>query len=186
MTPALASDLFRCLVAVRARLVLQGLQGGPHNHTISALAVALKQANTPEFKTYQQQVVANCKAVSARLTELGYKIVSGGTDNHLILVDLKPNGIDGARVQVRARLCARARARRAVVAGRQGARLRPAVAGARRVGVGRVVRCARAGRLVAAQSRGSSAISFLAVRRWQASKRASCVVPCGCSTCWTR
>ncbi len=76
-------------------------QGGPHNHTISALAVALKQANTPEFKQYQKQVVANCQALSKRMQELGYTIVSGGTDNHLILVDLKPSGIDGARVQVR-------------------------------------------------------------------------------------
>mmetsp|Transcript_29782 Transcript_29782/g.75857 ORF Transcript_29782/g.75857 Transcript_29782/m.75857 type:complete len:495 (-) Transcript_29782:603-2087(-) len=79
--------------------VFPGLQGGPHNHTISALAVALKMANTQEFATYQAQVVANCKAMSKRLQELGYTIVSGGTDNHLILVDLKPNGIDGARVQ---------------------------------------------------------------------------------------
>ncbi|WIA37530.1 hypothetical protein OEZ86_014437 [Tetradesmus obliquus] len=79
--------------------VFPGLQGGPHNHTISALAVALKQANTAEFKQYQQQVVANCQALSARMQKLGYSIVSGGTDNHLILVDLKPNGIDGARVQ---------------------------------------------------------------------------------------
>ena len=143
-------------------------QGGPHNHTISGLAVALKMANTPEFKQYQQQVgwglssgqrwcragaectqqqaparrmclllalrlleallllssctvppgpsqpaqhlthsspstcpqvIANARALAARMSELGYKIVSGGTDNHLILVDLKPNAIDGARVQ---------------------------------------------------------------------------------------
>jgi glycine/serine hydroxymethyltransferase len=130
-----------------------GVQGGPHNHTISALAVALKQANTPEFQEYQKQVVANCQALSKRmqvcaghqspplkvetscgrrllvgsmpdssmatlevqwyikngtglactLQEHGYTIVSGGTDNHLILVDLKPSNIDGARVQVRAR-----------------------------------------------------------------------------------
>jgi len=79
--------------------VFPGLQGGPHNHTIAALAVALKQANTPEFKTYQQQVVANCQALAQRMQKLGYTIVSGGTDNHLILVDLKPNSIDGARVQ---------------------------------------------------------------------------------------
>ncbi|KAJ9522634.1 hypothetical protein QJQ45_019717 [Haematococcus lacustris] len=79
--------------------VFPGLQGGPHNHTISALAVALKQASTPEFKQYQHQVVANCQALSNRMVELGYTVVSGGTDNHLILVDLKPSGIDGARVQ---------------------------------------------------------------------------------------
>lgn len=79
--------------------VFPGLQGGPHNHTIAALAVALKQAKAPEFKVYQQQVVANCQALAQRMQKLGYTIVSGGTDNHLILVDLKPNGIDGARVQ---------------------------------------------------------------------------------------
>jgi glycine hydroxymethyltransferase len=63
------------------------------------LAVALRAAATPEFKEYQKQVVSNARALSARLQELGYCIVSGGTDNHLILVDLKPSGIDGARVQ---------------------------------------------------------------------------------------
>lgn len=56
----------------------QGLQGGPHNHTIAALAVALKQAKAPEFKTYQQQVVANCQALADRMQQLGYTIVSGG------------------------------------------------------------------------------------------------------------
>mmetsp|Transcript_31043 Transcript_31043/g.56432 ORF Transcript_31043/g.56432 Transcript_31043/m.56432 type:complete len:484 (-) Transcript_31043:583-2034(-) len=79
--------------------VFPGLQGGPHNHTISALAVALKTANTPEFVAYQTQVIANCKALCTRLQKLGYKIVSDGTDNHLILVDMKPVGIDGARIQ---------------------------------------------------------------------------------------
>ncbi|KAL1837901.1 hypothetical protein VTJ49DRAFT_3268 [Mycothermus thermophilus] len=85
--------------------VFPGHQGGPHNHTIAALAVALKQAQTPEFKTYQSQVLANAKALARRLGEpkekggLGYRIVSGGTDNHLVLVDLKPQGIDGARVE---------------------------------------------------------------------------------------
>jgi len=79
--------------------VFPGLQGGPHNHTIGALAYALKQAAQPEFKSYQEQVVSNAKALAARMTELGYTLVSGGTDNHLILVDLKPKGIDGARVE---------------------------------------------------------------------------------------
>lgn len=85
--------------------VFPGHQGGPHNHTIAALAVALKQAQTPEFRTYQSQVLANAKALARRLGEpkekggLGYEIVSGGTDNHLVLVDLKPQGIDGARVE---------------------------------------------------------------------------------------
>ena len=79
--------------------VFPGLQGGPHNHTIAGLAVALKAANTEEFREYQKQVIANARALAARMTELGYTIVSGGTDNHLMLVDLKPNGVDGARVQ---------------------------------------------------------------------------------------
>ena len=72
--------------------VFPGLQGGPHNHTISGLAVALKMANTPEFREYQKQVVKNARALCARLIKHGYKIVSNGTDNHLILVDLKPQG----------------------------------------------------------------------------------------------
>lgn len=79
--------------------VFPGHQGGPHNHTITALAVALKQATTPEFKAYQEQVLKNAKALSNRLSALGYEVVSGGTDNHLVLVDLKPKGIDGARVE---------------------------------------------------------------------------------------
>ncbi len=85
--------------------VFPGHQGGPHNHTIAALAVALKQAQTPEFRTYQSQVLSNAKALARRLGEpkekggLGYRIVSGGTDNHLVLADLKPQGVDGARVE---------------------------------------------------------------------------------------
>ena len=63
------------------------------------MAVALRAAATPEFKEYQKQVIANARALAGRLQSLGYTIVSGGTDNHLILVDLKPSGIDGARVQ---------------------------------------------------------------------------------------
>ncbi|XP_010243076.1 PREDICTED: serine hydroxymethyltransferase 3, chloroplastic isoform X2 [Nelumbo nucifera] len=79
--------------------VFPGLQGGPHNHTIGGLAVCLKYAQSPDFKAYQEQVVSNCKALASRLIELGYKLVSGGSDNHLILVDLRPLGIDGARVE---------------------------------------------------------------------------------------
>lgn len=75
------------------------LQGGPHNHTISGLCVALKQAMAPEFKEYQLAVLANAAALCARLQQHGYTMVSGGTENHLVLVDLKPNGIDGSRVQ---------------------------------------------------------------------------------------
>ncbi|KAL3818971.1 hypothetical protein ACJIZ3_004876 [Penstemon smallii] len=79
--------------------VFPGLQGGPHNHTIGGLAVCLKHAQSPEFKIYQNKVVSNCRALAKRLTELGYKLVSGGSDNHLVLVDLRPLGTDGARVE---------------------------------------------------------------------------------------
>jgi glycine hydroxymethyltransferase len=85
--------------------VFPGHQGGPHNHTITALAVALQQAQTPEFKAYQQTVLSNAKALSDRLCTpkdkggLGYNVVSGGTDNHLVLVDLKDKGVDGSRVE---------------------------------------------------------------------------------------
>ncbi|KAJ4708163.1 Serine hydroxymethyltransferase [Melia azedarach] len=79
--------------------VFPGLQGGPHNHTIGGLAVCLKHAQSPEFKAYQDRVVSNCRALASRMIELGYKLVSGGSDNHLVLVDLRPLGIDGARVE---------------------------------------------------------------------------------------
>jgi len=80
--------------------VFPGLQGGPHNHTIGALAVALRQASAPEFVEYQRRVLKNCASLSAELIRRGYVIVSGGTDNHLVLVDVKASrGIDGARVE---------------------------------------------------------------------------------------
>jgi len=81
--------------------VFPGAQGGPHNHTISALATALKQVQSNEFKEYQQQVVNNSKRFSEALQSKGYSLVGGGTDNHLVLVDLKKsrNGLDGARVE---------------------------------------------------------------------------------------
>ncbi|TMW87724.1 hypothetical protein EJD97_019575 [Solanum chilense] len=93
--PVLGMDLESAINNV----VFPGLQGGPHNHTIGGLAVCLKHAKSPEFKFYQNQVVANCRALASRLMELGYKLVSGGSDNHLVLVDLRPMGIDGARVE---------------------------------------------------------------------------------------
>ncbi|GAB1296184.1 Serine hydroxymethyltransferase, cytosolic [Apodemus speciosus] len=87
--------------------VFPGLQGGPHNHAIAGVAVALKQAMTTEFKIYQLQVLANCRALSDALTELGYKIVTdgfkhekqSGSDNHLILMDLRSKGTDGGRAE---------------------------------------------------------------------------------------
>lgn len=79
--------------------VFPGHQGGPHNHTISALSVALKQAMTPEFKTYQTKIVLNSKSFAKELINRGFQLVSGGTDNHLILIDLSNIGIDGARLE---------------------------------------------------------------------------------------
>jgi len=77
------------------KAVFPGLQGGPHNHTTAAIAVALNEAAQPEFRTYAHQVVANAKALAAALAERGFALVSGGTDNHLILMDLTPKGIPG-------------------------------------------------------------------------------------------
>ncbi|KAI1331574.1 glycine hydroxymethyltransferase [Xylariaceae sp. FL0255] len=79
--------------------VFPGHQGGPHNHTITALTVALKQAATPEFVTYQQKVCSNAKALEHKFTDLGYTLVSGGTDSHMVLLDLRPLKLDGARVE---------------------------------------------------------------------------------------
>ena len=69
------------------KAVFPGLQGGPHNHTTAAIAVALKEANTPEFKQYSKQVIKNAKVLSEELIKYGFKIISGGTDNHLFLID---------------------------------------------------------------------------------------------------
>jgi glycine hydroxymethyltransferase len=77
------------------RAVFPGLQGGPHDHTTAAIAVALHEAQRPEFSRYARQVVANAKALSERLLEQGFDLVSGGTDNHLILVDLTSKGVPG-------------------------------------------------------------------------------------------
>ncbi|WP_018231498.1 serine hydroxymethyltransferase [Thioalkalivibrio thiocyanodenitrificans] len=76
-------------------LVFPGTQGGPLMHVIAAKAVAFKEALEPEFKTYQQQVVANARTMAATMMDRGYKIVSGGTDNHLFLVDLIDKGLTG-------------------------------------------------------------------------------------------
>ncbi|HUS68596.1 MAG TPA: serine hydroxymethyltransferase [Kofleriaceae bacterium] len=77
------------------RAVFPGLQGGPHNHTTAGIAVALKEAATPEFVKYGHQIVANARALAATLIERGFDIVSGGTDNHLILVDLTKKKVTG-------------------------------------------------------------------------------------------
>jgi glycine hydroxymethyltransferase len=77
------------------KAVFPGLQGGPHDHTTAAIAVALKEASAPGFSGYAHQVVANAKALAEALGERGYQLVSGGTDNHLILIDLTPQEIGG-------------------------------------------------------------------------------------------
>jgi glycine hydroxymethyltransferase len=79
--------------------VFPGLQGGPLMHVIAAKAVALKEALQPEFKSYARQVVSNAKALSATLIEHGLDVVSGGTDNHLMLVDLRPKNATGKRAE---------------------------------------------------------------------------------------
>jgi len=79
--------------------VFPGLQGGPHNNAIAGIAVAFKQAKTPEFHAYQKQVVANAQELSWGLQDNGYVCVSGGTDNHLVWVDLRPTGLNGARAE---------------------------------------------------------------------------------------
>jgi glycine hydroxymethyltransferase len=77
------------------KAVFPGLQGGPHNHTTAAIAVALREAAQPSFRTYARQIVANAAALADGLLARGYTLVSGGTDNHLILIDLTAQGIAG-------------------------------------------------------------------------------------------
>ena len=81
--------------------VFPGWQGGPMMHSIAAKAVAFAEAATDEFKDYAHQVVANARAVAETLTEEGFRIVSGGTDNHLMLVDLRPAGLTGKEAEPR-------------------------------------------------------------------------------------
>lgn len=77
------------------KAVFPGLQGGPHNHTTAGIAVALKEASTPAFREYAHQVVRNARALAEALAEYGFKLISGGTDNHLILMDVTPRGLTG-------------------------------------------------------------------------------------------
>jgi glycine hydroxymethyltransferase len=79
------------------KAVFPGLQGGPHNHTTAAIGVALKEAATPEFKEYGRQVVDNAKAMAEELLARGFRLISGGTDNHLILVDLTNKKVIGKK-----------------------------------------------------------------------------------------
>jgi glycine hydroxymethyltransferase len=77
------------------RAVFPGLQGGPHMHTIAAMAVAFKEASTPEFRQYGQQIVKNAKALAEGLLRRGYELVSGGTDNHLLVIDFRKADFTG-------------------------------------------------------------------------------------------
>jgi glycine hydroxymethyltransferase len=79
--------------------VFPGLQGGPHNHQIGALAVQLLEVATPAFKEYSQNVVANANALAESLQAKGHKLASDGTDNHLVLWDLRPHGLTGSKVE---------------------------------------------------------------------------------------
>ena len=79
--------------------VFPGLQGGPLMHVIAAKAVALKEALSPEFKLYQQQIVRNAKALAGALMDKGFRLVSGGTDNHLMLMDLRQSELTGKVAQ---------------------------------------------------------------------------------------
>lgn len=81
------------------KVVFPGMQGGPLMHVIAAKAVALKEAMTPEFKTYQAQIRKNARALAEGIVSQGFRIVSGGTDNHLMLVDLRPKRLNGKRAQ---------------------------------------------------------------------------------------
>jgi len=79
------------------KAVFPALQGGPHNHTTAAIGVALKEAATPEFREYGHQIVRNAKALAAALLERGFRLISGGTDNHLLLIDLTNKGVFGKK-----------------------------------------------------------------------------------------
>lgn len=79
------------------KAVFPGLQGGPHDHTTAAIAVAMKEANTKEFKQYAAQILKNAAALADTLMERGYNLVTGGTDNHLMLIDLSNKGVPGKK-----------------------------------------------------------------------------------------
>ena len=76
-----------------------GLQGGPHNHAIAGIAVAMKHATTDEFLAYQRQVVSNAQVLAKGLVSKGYDIVTGGTDNHIVLLDLRSKKLSGSKAE---------------------------------------------------------------------------------------
>ena len=79
--------------------IFPGIQGGPLMHVIAAKAAAFKEALDPSFKEYQQQVLKNCQALAGALTANGFRLVSGGSDNHLLLVDMTPKGVSGKKAE---------------------------------------------------------------------------------------
>jgi len=81
------------------RAIIPGIQGGPHNHQTAAIAVALREAAQPEFKTYGAQIVKNAQRLADKLMERGYQLVTGGTDNHLLLMDLTSKDVRGAEAE---------------------------------------------------------------------------------------
>lgn len=80
------------------KAVFPGLQGGPHNHVTAAIAVALKEAATEEFRAYSRLVVDNARVLAKALDQRGFRLVSGGTDNHLILMDVTGQGLTGKQM----------------------------------------------------------------------------------------
>jgi glycine hydroxymethyltransferase len=80
------------------KAVFPGLQGGPHMHTLTAIAVAMAEADTPEFIAYAKQIVKNARALAEKLLEYGFNLSSGGTDNHLILIDLQNKNVPGKKL----------------------------------------------------------------------------------------
>ncbi len=77
------------------KAVFPGLQGGPHNHTTAGIALAAKEASLPSFREYAKQIVTNAKALADELTSLGFRLITGGTDNHLILIDMTNKNVTG-------------------------------------------------------------------------------------------
>ena len=81
------------------KAVFPGLQGGPHEHQIAAIAVCLKEASSTAFKKYGKQIVKNCKVLASELLKYGLRLITGGTDNHLLLIDLRNKGISGKEAE---------------------------------------------------------------------------------------
>jgi len=80
------------------KAVFPGLQGGPHNHVTAAIAVAAHEASRPEFKTYAQAIVENARTLGAALAQRGFGVITGGTDNHLLLLDVTSKGVTGKQL----------------------------------------------------------------------------------------